>query len=135
MNEHALGVLEFRRVRELVAERAATSVGASRVRALEPRHDAEWLEQEQSRVSAVRSLIQSEGGWRSEAIPEVGEALNRLRVAGATLQALELFAIGRLLTASRLTKAGMSRRWPWPFFANFAISSLSTLVRSRPSTR
>jgi len=108
MNKHALGVLEFARVRELVAERAATSVGASRVRALEPRHDAEWLEQEQSRVSAVRSLIQSEGGWRSEAIPEVGEALNRLRVAGATLQALELFAIGRLLTASRLTKAALS---------------------------
>ena len=108
MNKHALGVLEFSRVRELVAERAATSVGALRVRSLEPRHDAEWLEQEQSRVSAVRSLIQSEGGWRSEPIPDVGEALQRLRVAGATLQALELFAIGRLLTASRLTKAALT---------------------------
>ena len=108
MNAHALSVLEFPRVRELVAERAATAAGAARVRVLEPRTDAEWLEQEHARVAAVRSLVESEGGWRSEAIPDVAEALNRLRVAGATLQPLELSGIGRLLSASRLTKAALS---------------------------
>lgn len=95
-------------MRELVAERAATSAGAARVRALEPRHDAEWLEQEHARVTAVRSIVESEVGWRSEAIPDVAEGLNRLHVAGATLQAVELLGIGRLLSASRLTKAALS---------------------------
>jgi DNA mismatch repair protein MutS2 len=108
MNGHALSVLEFGRVRDLVAERAGTSAGAAKVRLLEPRHEREWLEQEHSRVAAMRSLVDSEGGWRSEPIPEVGDGLNRLRVEGATLQPPELSAIGRLLTASRLTKAALS---------------------------
>lgn len=109
MNTHALGVLEFARVRDLVAERAATGAGAAVVRALEPRHDVEWLEAEQSRVAAMRSLVQSEGGWRSERIPEVGAGLQRLAISGATLQVAELAAVGQLLTSSRLTKVALSK--------------------------
>ena len=108
MNAHALTVLEFVRVRELVAERAGTGAGAARVRELEPRHDVEWLEQEHARVSAMRSLVESEGGWRSEPIPDITEGLVRLRVAGATLQVSELAGIGKLLLSSRLTKAALS---------------------------
>ena len=108
MNSHALSVLEFARVRELVAGRAATGAGAARVRALEPRHEREGLEQEHSRVAAMRSLVESEHGWRSEAIPDIEQGLSRLRVEGATLQAAELFSIGTLLSASRLTKAALS---------------------------
>jgi DNA mismatch repair protein MutS2 len=107
VNAHALSVLEFARVRELVAERAGTSAGAGKVRELEPRHEREWLELEHSRVSAMRSLVESEGGWRSEPNPVLGDALIRMR-AGATLQPPELFAIGRLLTSSRLTRAASS---------------------------
>ena len=108
MNAHALSVLEFARVRDLVAERAATSAGAAKVRALEPRHEIEWLEQEQSRVAAMRSLVESDAGWRSEPIPEVSQGLERLRVAGATLQVAELAAIGQLLTSARLIRAALS---------------------------
>ena len=109
MNKHALSVLEFNRVRDLVAERAATSAGASRVRALEPRHDIPSLELEHSRVSAVRSLVESDAGWKSEPIPDVSVELQRLRVAGATLQVSELAALGQLLTSSRLVKTALSR--------------------------
>ena len=108
MNAHALSVLEFSRVRDLVAERAATGAGAGKVRALEPRHDTDWLDVEHARVSAMRSLVESDAGWRSEPIPVIREGLERLRVAGATLQVGELSAIGQLLTSSRLTKAALS---------------------------
>ncbi len=108
MNSHALGVLEFARVRDLVAERAATAAGAATVRALEPRQDVEWLNAEHSRVSAMRSLVESEGGWRSERIPDIGAGLQRLSVVGATLQVAELAAVGQLLTSSRLTKTALS---------------------------
>jgi DNA mismatch repair protein MutS2 len=108
VNSHALGVLEFSRVRDLVAERAATAAGAAVVRALEPRHDGEWLNAEHSRVSAMRSLVESDAGWRSERIPDIGTGLQRLKVAGATLQAGELLAVGQLLASSRLTKAALS---------------------------
>src|SRR5690349_13554192 len=90
MNTHALSVLEFARVRDLVADRAGTSAGGAKVRALEPSHDITWLELEQSRVAAMRSLVESEAGWRSEPIPEIGDALIRLRVLGAVLQIHEL---------------------------------------------
>lgn len=62
MNPHALVVLEFERVRELVAARAATAGGARAVRTLAPRHDRDWLELEQSRVLAMRTLVDPQAG-------------------------------------------------------------------------
>jgi DNA mismatch repair protein MutS2 len=56
----------------------------------------------------MRSLVESEAGWRSERIPDIGTGLLRLKVAGATLQAGELLAVGQLLASSRLTKAALS---------------------------
>jgi DNA mismatch repair protein MutS2 len=108
MNGHALGVLEFARARELVAERAATAAGAAKVRALGPLHDVEWLEPEHARVAAMRNLVESEAGWRSERIPDPGESLTRLAVEGSSLPVAELAAIGILLVSSRLTKAALS---------------------------
>jgi DNA mismatch repair protein MutS2 len=109
MNGHALAVLEFSRVRELVAGFAATNAGADAVRRLEPRHETGWLDLEHSRVAALRSLVEAEGGWRSEPIPDARAALERLGIAGASLQVAELAAIGQLLVSSRLTKAALSR--------------------------
>jgi DNA mismatch repair protein MutS2 len=109
MNTHALAVLEFARVRELVAERAATSAGAATVRGLEPRSEPEWLELEHARVTAMRSLVEAEGGWRSEPIPDIMTGLERLRVMGASMQVNELAAIGQLLASSRLTRTALSR--------------------------
>lgn len=108
MNPHALSVLEFRRVLDLVADRAGTGAGAARIRALEPSTDVSWIEDEHARVSAMRALVESDAGWRTEPIPEVTEALERLRIAGSTLTATDLQAIGRLLTSSRLTRTALS---------------------------
>src|SRR5687767_7797372 len=108
MNSHALSVLEFGRARDLVAERAATGAGAAIVRSLEPRQDRDWLRDEHSRTSAMRSLVESDAGWRSEPIPDVTAALERLRVAGASLQVAELAGIGQLLSSSRLTRLALS---------------------------
>lgn len=109
MNSHALSVLEFDRVRDLVAGCAATAAGANAVRALAPTADLAWLELEHSRVAAMRSLVDSERGWRGEPIPDAAAILSRLAVAGATLQAAELSAIGQLLQSSRLTRAALAR--------------------------
>lgn len=109
MNAHALAVLEFGRVRDLVADRAATGAGAACVRGLEPRHDTAWLELEHSRSAAMRSLVESDAGWRSEPIPDVMTGLVRLGVVGASLPVAEIAAIGQLLGSSRLTKAALTR--------------------------
>ncbi|MDQ6829406.1 MAG: endonuclease MutS2, partial [Gemmatimonadota bacterium] len=104
MNHHALAVLEFPRVLELVAGRASSTLGAAHVRALTPRDDRAWIEAEQSRVAAVRAIAGGDGGYRPEPVPDIREALVRLRVAGSGWSGEQLRGAGSLLRSSRLTR-------------------------------
>ena len=101
MNAHALGILEFPRLLAHVAGRASSAPGAAAVRALAPRYDRAWIELEHARVGAVRALVTSDLGWPAEPIPDLGEALKRLRIAGLTWSALELLQGATLLRSSR----------------------------------
>ena len=107
MNHHALSVLEFPRVLDVVADRASSSLGAAAVRALRPRTDREWLAAELARVQAMRSLLSSEGGWNPEVIPDVTQALARLRLGGATLEGAQLTSIATLLRSSRRMQSAL----------------------------
>ena len=107
MNAHALGILEFPRLLALVASRAHSAPGAAAVRALVPRTDREWIEREQARVGALRALVESETGWSSEPIPELFEALKRLRIEGLMWSALELLQGATLLRSSRRTREAL----------------------------
>jgi DNA mismatch repair protein MutS2 len=107
VNHHALTVLEFPRVLDVVADRASSTLGAVAVRALRPRTDREWLASELARVQAMRALLGSEGGWNPEPIPDVKQALARLRLEGATLEGAQLSAIATLLRSSRRTQSAL----------------------------
>jgi DNA mismatch repair protein MutS2 len=107
MNRHALSVLEFPRALELVAERCASTLAAEEIRAVEPTADQPALEREHSRVVATRALCEGDAGCPSESIPELGEALERLRVVGSVLQGQSLIGIATLLRSSRLTNAAL----------------------------
>jgi DNA mismatch repair protein MutS2 len=103
MNNHALSVLEFHRVLDVAAGRATSDEGAERVRALRPTTDLVWIEREQARVFAVRSLIASEARWVPAAIPAARQALQRLRVENASLAAGDFVLLRALLRSSRMT--------------------------------
>jgi DNA mismatch repair protein MutS2 len=103
MNSHALSVLEFHRVLDVVAERATSEEGAARVRALRPTTDRGWIEREQSRAFATRSLIASEARWAPYAIPAARGALERLRVENALLGSADFMSLRALLRSSRMT--------------------------------
>lgn len=103
MNSHALTVLEFNRVLDVVAERASSDEGGARVRALRPGTDRDWVEREQTRVFSVRALIASEGGWAPARIPRARRALDRLRVENATLGGDDFVELRTLLVSSRAT--------------------------------
>jgi DNA mismatch repair protein MutS2 len=107
MNSHALGVLEFPRVLDLVAARATSAVGAARVRGLAPRADRAWVEREHARVTAVRALVADEGGWAPEPVPDLADALARLRIAGVAWTGIELLAGGTLLRSARRTREAL----------------------------
>ncbi|MBA3918048.1 MAG: hypothetical protein C0516_05620 [Gemmatimonas sp.] len=107
MNAHALGILEYSRLLAHVAGHASSAPGAAAVRALAPRTDREWIEAEHARVAALRSLILSELGWPTENIPDLGEALKRLRIPGLTWTAHELLQGATLLRSSRRTREAL----------------------------
>ena len=104
MNAHALGILEFPRLLELVAERASSAPGAARVRALTPTADLDWLEGEHRRVAAVRALIGGDPPWSPEPVPELAGPINRLRVIGSVWSGAELVAGATLLRSARRTR-------------------------------
>lgn len=103
MNQHALAVLEYSRVLDLVAERAISEVGAERVRTLLPVSDLQWIRGEHARVAAVRALVTSEGGWTPEPVPDLRSALRALRVEGLSWNGGQLLDGARLLLSSRRT--------------------------------
>ena len=104
MNAHALGILEFPRLLDLVADRAASAPGAAHVRALVPSADLAWLAAEHRRVGAVRSLLSGEPRWTPEPVPELSGPIQRLRVIGSVWNGLELVAGGVLLRSARRTR-------------------------------
>nr|MDQ2668530.1 hypothetical protein [Gemmatimonadota bacterium] len=108
MNSHALSVLEFHRVLEVVAERATSDEGAERIRRLRPTVDRAWIEREQARVFAARALIASEARWAPYAIPAAGRPLERLRVENALLGAGDFTLLRALLRSSRITLDSVS---------------------------
>ncbi|RMH22518.1 MAG: endonuclease MutS2, partial [Gemmatimonadetes bacterium] len=104
--EHALAVLEFERVLEAVAARAASEAARARLRALRPVADPEPAAAELGRVDAVRRVLGAARPWGMPALPtEAPSALARLALEGAVLEGLELRALGRLLGASSEVRA------------------------------
>ncbi|HKH94082.1 MAG TPA: hypothetical protein VKA54_19910, partial [Gemmatimonadaceae bacterium] len=107
MNAHALGILEYPRLLEVVAGFAASAPGAARVRALAPRADIAWLEAEHRRVAAIRGLLGGDLPWSPEPVPVLDAALQRLRVAGIMWSSHELLLGGVLLRSARRTREAL----------------------------
>lgn len=98
---HALTVLEFSRVLDLVAGHASSAAGAGRTRDLQPLASERDVAAEHSRVEAMRAIVSSERGWNPEPIPDLAGALGRLRVDGTSWSAQELRSAVTLLISSR----------------------------------
>ena len=107
MNPHTLAVLEFPAVLAVVAERAASALGAARVRSLAPLVGRARIDEALARVAAVRAIIGGTNGFRPEPIPNLDAPLARLRAAGSVWGGEDLIAGALLLRSSRLTKAAL----------------------------
>ena len=132
MNAHALRVLEYPRVLELVAARATSELGAAKVRRLDPRTDRVWLEGEHARIAAIRTITEGERPWHPEPLPDLTAALARLRVEGATWHGQELLGGAVLLRSSRRTRESLveERR---PAVARAVLAPLAArLIEAKP---
>jgi DNA mismatch repair protein MutS2 len=106
---HALEVLEFERVLDLVARRASSDVGRARVGALRPRTESEKVRLELDRVAAVQRFVDTVPNWVPGPIPDVSPVLAQMGAEGAVLDPTSIHRLGVLLTTSRLLAAELGR--------------------------
>ena len=131
MNAHALGILEYYRLLAYVAGRASSAPGAAAVRALSPRTDRQWIEAEHARVTAVRSLVQSDAGWNAENVPDLADSLRRLRIEGLAWTATELLQGATLLRSSRRTREALRDPRRPPVLVAFLRDIVDALIDRR----
>jgi DNA mismatch repair protein MutS2 len=109
MNRHALRVLQFPAVLDVVAGRATSTLGAAAVRALEPIPEATRIEAELARVDAVMSFLSRTDGWAPPAIPDLRADLKRLAKPGSVWEARTLLDSSRLIRSSGATGQVLDR--------------------------
>ena len=140
---HAVGVLEFEKLREVVGRYVRTALGRAQVDALEPVAERAAIEtalaEAAEAVAYVRASSEPQPASRGAAIrvrfelpvdprPIVG----RLRIEGATLEPAEIFELSRLLDLAAETRAILlSAEARYPRLASYArgIVDLRDVVR------
>ncbi|MDX6270418.1 MAG: mismatch repair protein MutS2 [Acidobacteriota bacterium] len=96
MNEQAFGVLEYDGLRALVRRGAQTPMGRARVDRLAPLADVEEVRRALNAVAECVELRRRGAAWSFSELADPAESIARLRIEGATLDALPLLEVARL---------------------------------------
>jgi DNA mismatch repair protein MutS2 len=104
MNRHALTVLQYDAVLDIVAGRAASAPGAEAVRALVPSDVPGPVREALLRVDEMLGLLRRSDDWHVPPVPDLRAALRRLGVAGAIWDGRELRDAATLLESGRTAR-------------------------------
>jgi DNA mismatch repair protein MutS2 len=96
MNEQSFGVLEYDKLCALVRRGAQTPVGRARVDKLVPLDQLEDVRRALAAVAECVDLRRLGGAWSFSELADPAESIARLRIEGATLDALPLLELARL---------------------------------------
>ncbi len=110
MSAHALEVLEFGRVLDRIADRAASDLARRWIRSLAPSRDLAAIRTELARVGSVMRFVEEKPAWGMPTVPDARRALRDLAPEGAVLEPLELYGISVLLGSSRSLAVELDRR-------------------------
>jgi len=97
VNTHALQTLEFDRLGELLAQRAASEPGRDLARNLHPCADREGAADLLAMLGEGLALRLAEPTWPDLLFPDLERSLARARTEGAVLEPLELIDVGVVL--------------------------------------
>ena len=103
MKERTLRVLEFTRIREMLAEGALTETGAGKCRELVPSDDLATVQGLQAETEEAAVILQYSGGHPMTAFPDIRPAL-AICGKGGSLSAGMLLSVAELLRASRAAR-------------------------------
>ncbi len=108
---HALGVLEFPRVLEEVAEHATSTPGRTHVLALRPWRQVAAVDEALAAADEMAGLLLRLERWSPAPIPDADRLLRAAAVEGSVLDEDQLASVLVLLRSSRLVRADL-RRFP-----------------------
>jgi DNA mismatch repair protein MutS2 len=83
-------VLEFDSLRDLLRGYAASPLGAGRLAELAPTTDRAWIEEQHRLTEEIREFRRVGGRFEFSGLLDVGELLDKSRIAGATLETGEI---------------------------------------------
>ena len=90
MQNSSARVLEFDPLREVVRGYAASDLGRARVAALQPSVDLEWIQKQQRLTGEIREFRRVGGSFEFAGLIDVSRLLDKSRIEGAALEALEI---------------------------------------------
>jgi len=109
MNDHALKVLEYDKVREIMARFAASEPGRAVVLRLLPSPDPDTVAERLAETQELLGIFAAGEHPPLDAIGDIGPLLEKLRATGVMLPPGELLAIAATLAAARRLKAFCQR--------------------------
>ncbi len=83
-------VLEFDPLRQLLRGYASSPLGQQRIAALAPSTDCEWMQTQQELTSEIREFRRVGGRFDFAGLIEVGQLVDKSRIAGAALETTEI---------------------------------------------
>jgi DNA mismatch repair protein MutS2 len=90
LTERGDASLQWETLRDRLAVAAHSTLGSAWLNALEPSADAAWIDAQQGRNAEMQRLLVSGGSFDLHGIFDVTELLDKARIEGSALEALEL---------------------------------------------
>ena len=109
MNEHTLRVLEFDKLIAIVAGYAASGAGSAAVRRRRPASRPEAVAALLAETREFTRILESGETPPLDGIPDVGQVVEKLSIAGAVLTPVELLNTAAVLAAGRRVKKFFQR--------------------------
>ena len=104
MHTSAIEILEFSQVREIIAGKAISPLGADRVRNLNPAIDIELVISELKKVAEMEALLESEETPPFRGIHDLREPMRTVIVEGGMLSPESLLKFASTLACARLVR-------------------------------
>ncbi|HEX9136711.1 MAG TPA: endonuclease MutS2 [Nitrospirota bacterium] len=105
MNEHTLRVLEYDKVKNIVAAYAASEAGRAAIMVLQPTADVQTVKTWLRETHEFIQILQAGERPPLDGILDVGQAVKKLGVSGSLLSASELLNIATTLGVGRRVKS------------------------------
>lgn len=129
-------VLEFDRLRDIVAGYCQSVLGRRAVQELQPTADRAWIERQQQLTAEIREYLRSGGRFDFAGLEDVSTLLAKSRIQGATLETGELREIVAVVDrAAEWREIGLhppaTMKSPWPGVEELsrAIADFTGLLR------